>query len=134
MKAQAHDVGQASAALMQLSKQSLIPEEAKRTINAFLEKMPDDSENLAVAAPEANAFEFASQGIIDLLAKLENKFADQRTKLEKEEMKDSHAYQMLMQDLQQQIDSATQQREEKSESKAKALQAAADAKGSRMDT
>ena len=34
---------------------ALIPEDAKRTIDAFLETMPDDSEHLAVAAPEANA-------------------------------------------------------------------------------
>jgi len=134
MGAQAHDVGQAAAVLTQLVKKPLIPDDAKKVINAFLDQVPDDSEHLAVAAPEANAFEFASQGIIDLLDKLGDKFKDQRTKLEKEEMKDVHGYQMLMQDLQQQIDSATQARTEKSEAKAKALQAAADAKGNLGDT
>merc|ERR1719478_562231 len=85
MKAQAHDVAQ--SALVQIATMPRIPEDAKKTINAFLSQTPDD-ENLAMASPQANAHEFASQGIIDLLAKLEDKFADQRTKLEKEEMKD----------------------------------------------
>jgi len=131
MKAEAHDVAQ--SALVQIATMPRIPEDAKKTINAFLSQTPDD-ENLAMASPQANAHEFASQGIIDLLAKLEDKFADQRTKLEKEEMKDVHAYQMLMQDLQQQIDSATTSREEKSEEKAKSLQLAADARGNLGDT
>merc|ERR550514_1626094 len=132
MKAEAHDVAQ--SALVQITQLPRVPAEAKQVIGAFLGQTPFDDENLALAAPEANAHEFASQGIVDLLSKLEDKFADQRTKLEKEEMKDGHAYQMVMQDLQQQIDSATQSREEKSEEKAKSLQMAADARGNLGDT
>merc|ERR550514_1851377 len=132
MKAEAHDVAQ--SALVQITQLPRVPAEAKQVIGAFLGQTPLDDENLALSSPQANAHEFASQGIIDLLAKLEDKFADQRTKLEKEEMKDTHAYQMLMQDLQAQIDSATTSREEKSEEKAKSLQMAADARGNLGDT
>lgn len=131
LKAEAHDVAQ--SALVQIAQLPRIPEDAKKTIGAFRDQFPDD-ENLAVAAPEANAHVLASAGIIVLLAKLEDKFADQRTKPEKEEMKDVHSYRMMMQDLQAQIDSAMQSREETSEEKAKSLLMAADARGNLGDT
>merc|ERR1719171_1282333 len=57
------------AALTQVSSSSIIPAESKRVIDAFLAQDPDD-ENLAVAAPEANAYEFQAQGIVDMLTKL----------------------------------------------------------------
>ena len=103
-----------------------------KVIDSFLAQDPDD-ENLAVAAPEANAYEFQAQGIVDMLTKLGAKFEDERTELEKEEMNARHAFEMLSQDLKAQIDQATQARTEKAEAKAKALQAAADAKGDLQD-
>jgi len=111
---------------------NLIPQEAKRAINAFLEQ--DSEEGLAVSAPEANAYEFASQGIINMLTKLLDKFVAERTTLEKEESDSVHAFEMLMQDLNNQIDEATAARTEKSSTKAKKLQAKADAEGSLQDT
>merc|ERR1719231_2254197 len=133
LKKQAHDVKQAAAALTQVSASSIIPAESKKVIDAFLAQDPDD-ENLAVAAPEANAYEFQAQGIVDMLTKLAGKFEDERTDLEKEETNARHAFEMLSQDLKAQIGQATAARTEKSEAKAKALQAAADAKGDLQDT
>ena len=57
-----------------------------------------------------------------------------RTELEKEEPNARHAFEMLSQDLKAQFDQATQARTKKAEAKAKALQAAADAKGDLQDT
>merc|ERR1712159_141697 len=133
LKKQAHDVKQAAAALTQVSSSNIIPAESKKVIDAFLAQDPDD-ENLAVAAPEANAYEFQAQGIVDMLTKLAAKFEDERTDLEKEETNARHAFEMLSQDLKAQIGQATTARTEKSEAKAKALQAAADAKGDLQDT
>merc|ERR1740117_2122429 len=133
LKKQSHDVKQAAAALTQVSSSSIIPAESKKVIDAFLAQDPDD-ENLAVAAPEANAYEFQAQGIVDMLTKLAGKFEDERTDLEKEETNARHAFEMLSQDLKAQISQATSARTEKSEAKAKALQAAADAKGDLQDT
>jgi chromosome segregation ATPase len=133
LKKQSHDTKQAAAALNQVSKSTIIPAESKRIIDAFLAQDPDD-ENLAVAAPEANAYEFQAQGIVDMLTKLAGKFEDERTDLEKEETNARHAFEMLSQDLKAQIDQATNARTEKSEAKAKALQGAADAKGDLQDT
>merc|ERR550514_2062982 len=81
-----------------------------------------------------HAYEFQSQGVIDMLQKLLDKFEDERNTLEKEETNSRHAYEMLMQDLGAQIDGAQKARDEKAGVKAKKLQAAADAKGDLEDT
>merc|ERR1719498_336626 len=101
-------------------------------MESFLAEQSD--EDLAVSAPEANAYEFQSSGVIEMLEKLLDKFIDERTTLEKEEMNSKHAYDMLMQDLKAQIAQATQDRDEKAETKANKLQAKADAEGDLKDT
>jgi len=137
LKKQAHDRKQASfAQVSALKSLNLIPAEAKRTIDAFLAQDPEEAsaEGLAVSAPEANAYEFQSHGVIEMLEKLLDKFIDERTTLEKEEMNARHAFEMLMQDLKAQIEQATQDRDEKAETKAKKLQAKANAEGDLQDT
>merc|ERR1719199_2152787 len=83
LKKQAHDRKQGSfvqvAALKDLS---LIPTEAKKTIDAFLQGTEEAPEGLAVSAPEANAYEFQSSGVVEMLEKLLDKFIDERTTLE----------------------------------------------------
>jgi len=133
LKKQSHDRTQASfAQVASLKSLNLIPKEAKKSIDAFLEQTGD--EGLAVSAPEANAYEFQSSGVVEMLEKLLDKFIDERTTLQKEEMNSKHAYDMLMQDLNAQIAQATQDRDEKAETKAKTLQAKADAQGDLKDT
>merc|ERR1719420_1440209 len=133
LKKQAYDRKQADLAQVSALKGlNLIPKEAKRAIDVFLAQDPD--EGLAVSAPEANAYEFQSQGIIDMLQKLLDKFSDERTTLEKEETNSRHAYEMLIQDLTAQVEQATAARDEKAEIKAKKLQAKADAEGDLQDT
>jgi len=137
LKKQAYDRKQASfAQVAALKNLVLIPADAKRTIDAFLAQDPEEpaAEGLAVSAPEANAYEFQSHGVIEMLEKLLDKFIDERTTLEKEEMNARHAFEMLVQDLHAQIDQATQDRDEKAETKAKKLQAKADAEGDLQDT
>jgi len=131
LKKQSHDRTQ-KASLIQLQSLSLIPAEAKKTIDIFLQQSGD--EGLAVSAPEANAYEFQSSGVVEMLEKLLDKFVDERTTLEKEEMNSKHAYDMLMQDLNAQIAQGTQDRDEKAETKATKLQNKADATGDLKDT
>merc|ERR1712232_608908 len=132
LKKQAYDRKQASfVQVSALKKLNLIPADAKKAIDLFLMQ---DPEGLAVSAPEANAYDFQSSGIIEMLEKLLDKFIDERTTLEKEEMNSKHAYDMLMQDLKAQIAQATQDRDEKAETKAADLQAKADATGDLKDT
>jgi len=130
LKKQAHDRKQAS--LVQLKNLKLIPDDAKKVIDVFLQQDPD--EGLAVSAPEANAYEFQSGGVVEMLEKLLDKFIEERTTLEKEEMNSKHAYDMLMQDLNAQVSQAQTDRDEKAEFKAETLQSKADAQGDLQDT
>jgi cell division septum initiation protein DivIVA len=69
-----------------------------------------------------------------MLQKLQDKFEDERTDLEKEESNARHAYEMLIQDLTAQIETATEDREAKAQEKASKLQKAAEDKGELADT
>jgi prefoldin subunit 5 len=133
LKKQAFDRKQSSLVQVSALKSiNLIPDEAKRAIDAFLEDEPADG--LAVTAPEASGYEFQSHGVIDMLEKLLDKFISERTNLEKEETNTKHAFEMLVQDLTAQVDQATADRDLKSENKAKKLQAKATAEGDLRDT
>ncbi|KAL9139367.1 putative conserved tandem protein 12 [Amphidinium carterae] len=133
LQKQAHDRKQASSLtqVQALTDLKLIPVEAKRAIDLFVQTGADP---LEVTAPEANAYEFQSQGIVDMLQKLLDKFIEEKTDLEKQESNSLHAYQILMQDLTSEIDYATETRANKMAAKASALQAAADSEGTLTDT
>merc|ERR1719261_1333378 len=103
----------------------LIPEGAKDKINAFL----STDYGLTVEQPEVDSYESHSGGILDTFEKLDKKFIDERTTLEKEEMNSQHEFEMLMQDLNAQITQDTKNRDKKAESKAAKLQAKATAEG-----
>merc|ERR1711924_481475 len=60
-----------------LESKNLIPAEAKQVIETFLAQDPESA--LQVSAPEANAYEFQSKGIVEMLEKLLAKFVDERT-------------------------------------------------------
>jgi len=111
--------------LLQLQKSNLIPERAKAVVASFLEAQAGSLE----AAPEANAYEAQSGGIITMLEKLLHEFEDERFELEKAEMKAQANYDMLMQKLTDQTKAAEQAISEKTEAKAGRLSDAADAKG-----
>jgi len=121
LKKQNFDRKQAAEMLIQLTP--IVPKDQVEVLTAFLQQ-----------APEAHGYEFQSGGVIEMLEKLEDKFNDERSDLEKAEVNAKHAYDMLMQDLTAQVENATQARTEKSETKGKKLQAAADAKGDLVDT
>jgi len=69
-----------------------------------------------------------------MLEKLLDKFIDERTATEKSEMNAKHSFEMLIQDLVAQLEQATTDRGEKAETKAKKLQAKADANSDLRDT
>merc|ERR1719393_1120088 len=107
---------------------NLIPDESKKQIDSVLAQ-----EEGTEAAPEASAYEFQGQAILDMLTKLEGKFYDERTALEKAEVSNRQAFEVLGQDLKADISAATSARTEKTEAKAKALQNSADAKSDLQD-
>jgi hypothetical protein len=113
-----------------LKKLSMIPEEAKESIEAFLSM---DS-SLVVGAPEADAYEFQSAGIIEMFEKLLDKFIAERTKLETEEINTKQAFTMLNSDLLASVDQATAEKESKTAVKAEKNEAKAKAEGDLADT
>merc|ERR1719359_902439 len=66
--------GDVPQSLLQVSNLSGISAKEKAIINSFLAFQSSDS----VGAPEANAYEFQSGGVVSLLEKLKLKFEDQR--------------------------------------------------------
>merc|ERR1719316_2292587 len=134
LKKQQFDRAQAS--LLQVTKMERVPENVKRTIYSFL---ATDNEviqpaGLSVSAPEANAYEFQSGGIVEMLEKLLDKFRDERSTLEKDELGAKHAYEMIMQDLQDSIEAAEKVMGRATVTKAERETAAAEAKGEFEDT
>jgi len=122
MKRKEADVPQS---LLQIANSKLIDPQSKAVINAFLAT----SSNLGETAPEANAYEFHSGGVVDLLGKLKLKFEDQRLTLEKEEMNAKANFQVLAQQLTDDIKADSDSEDKKTAMKAKRLGDAADAKG-----
>merc|ERR1719274_565403 len=129
------DVSQAMMLIQTVSKKRYVPANAQRVLDAFLETgTPAPPSELSVTAPEANAYEFQSAGIVEMLEKLKDKFEDLRGELEKEEMDAKHAYQMLMQQLQDTIEKLKKQLGRKTERKTQREEDAATAKGELKDT
>jgi chromosome segregation ATPase len=87
-----------------------------------------------VSAPEAHGYQFQSSGVVDMLKKLKDKFDDERTTLDKEELNKKHAYEMLMQSLQDSVERATSAKSRKAKSYDQRMEAAAAAQGELDDT
>jgi hypothetical protein len=73
---------------------------------------------LAYSAPEANAYEFQSTSIAQLLEKLRDQFVEKKSELEKQEMRSKHAFEMLAADLADSIEAANENIAANTESKA----------------
>merc|ERR1719454_757268 len=93
-----------------------------------------DQPSTAYAAPEANAYEFQSGGIIDMLEKLKKKFKDELSALEEEEMNSKHAYEQMSQELHDSIENANVELERKQGVKAEREQDKADDEAELADT
>merc|ERR550514_172456 len=90
--------------------------------------------SIAHAAPEANAYEFQSGGIVDMLTKLKDKFKDEKSKLEEEELNSKHAYEQVTQELHDSIENANVEIERKKGVKAEREQDKADDEAELADT
>jgi hypothetical protein len=109
-----YDRPAAAAALLQLSDRDVLPAQLKSVVTAFLAmKQQDPLGGMDYNAPEANAYEFQSGGIITMLKGLLDKFRAQLTQCEKEEMNSQYAYDMIKQDLRDSIENAEKDSEEK---------------------
>merc|ERR1719235_2499386 len=125
LKKQSADKPQAELfqSLLQVTKSRLVPSETKGALANFLQQDPEAT----YSAPEANAYEFQSGGIVDMLEKLKKQFKDQKLKLEEDEMTAQHGYESIMQELTDNIENAEAEIARRSKVKAEREQDKADA-------
>jgi len=95
LKHGAHDTQAGAALLQHVQALTLIPDKARKQIDAFLQRGEDD----VVTAPAETAYEFRSHDIISMLEGLQDKFREKRRDLEAEETDRKQAYDMLHQQL-----------------------------------
>jgi chromosome segregation ATPase len=138
LKKQDYDRTQAELLQTRVNAQKLIPVAAKKALTAFLQQpsydsllsedqMPDD--RLSYQAPEANAYESQSGGVIDMLEKLEDQFKGKKADLEEEETKAQHAFAQLMQQMADNIENAKHEISKKTTLRAETQQAQSEAEG-----
>merc|ERR1719310_206589 len=123
MEKQSHDRPGSSAALLQVTENAQLPAKAKAVITAFMGMMDDDSADYV--APEANAYEFQSGGIVSLLKKLKDDFRGKLGECQKEEMNSKHAYNMKYEDLKDSVENSNKDIEEKTVTKERKLEQSA---------
>merc|ERR1719424_556733 len=120
----------AQAALIQVSSLKLIPAASKKVITFFLQQDPE----LAYAAPEANAYENQSGGIIEMLEKLNDDFSGKKTDLEKEELGAQQAFEQIRQQHADNIENAEFEINKKTKHRAETQQNKADMEGDLAQT
>merc|ERR1719159_2032087 len=89
---------------------------------------------MSVEAPEANAYENQSGGVIEMLEKLKDDFSTKKSELEEEEMKADHAFQQIMQQLTDNIEGAEHEISKKTALRAETQEAKAEAEGDLAQT
>merc|ERR1719171_70101 len=108
-----------------------VPAAAKKVIMSFLQGDHNrlEADLLEVSAPQGKVFESQSSGVLDMVKGMGEKMEDKREEVEKEEMNKKHAFDMISQDLTDQIESNEQARDKKAAIKAQAAEAKAQAEG-----
>merc|ERR1719201_634489 len=105
----------------------------KQYVTAFLAESSGADQAIAdgleATSPEAAAYESQSGGIVDMMVSLEDKLKDEKNQLEKEESDKSHAHNMMVGSLTNQIKEQTDTRTKKIGQKQAAEQGSAKAKG-----
>lgn len=119
------DRSAASAALLQISQNSGVPDKAKDVIAAFLGESASSEDVAEFAAPEAHGYESQGGGIISMLKSLLDDFRAQKATCDKEEANTKHAHDMVMMDLKDAASGADKDASSKSSTKSKHQQKAA---------
>jgi len=101
---------------------------------ALLQEAEEEGITLDQPQGATYAYEGSSGGIIDLVEKLGEKFTEEKRALEKAEFNAKSAYEMMTKDLNGQIATAKMEKGMKTTTKAKTLEAEAEAKGDLADT
>merc|ERR1719159_2411962 len=129
--------GTIAQSLIQLSARSLVPPRTRKAIASFLQRGGATQPEIAFEqeeAPKANAFESHSGGIKQMVEDLKDKFEDEMKALEKSETEENNNYQLLIQDVLDQIDDGKRESEEKKALKTQRESDKGEAEGDLADT
>jgi len=121
---------QSQASVQKVASLKLVPSHARHVLASFLQAETGEQ----AGAPEANAYEFQSTSVVDMLEKLKIRFQDEKLALEKEEMNRKASFDMIMQKLSDDIQYAEETSSAKTAAKARAKQDAATATGDLAET
>merc|ERR1719159_806755 len=132
LKKQMFDRKQAAASLLQVQSLRLVPASSKRAITSFIQMQ--QAPELEVSAPEANAYEFQSGGVVEMLEKLMDEFSSKKTDLEKEELAAQQAFEQIFQQLADDIENAEFGIAKKTKHRAETEAAKAEAEGDLAST
>lgn len=124
LQKQSFDRPASASALLQVTEKAQLPAKAKAMIQAFMGMM-DLNDDSAPHSPEANAYEFQSGSVIDMLKRLRDEFTDKLGECQKEEMNAKHASDMVVQDLTDSVENAKKDVGEKTVEKEKKAEAMA---------
>jgi len=127
LKAQTADKAQA---LIQVSSLKLVPAHAKKVLVSFMQQ----DHELAYDAPEANAYENQSGGVIEMLEKLNDEFSTKKRDLEKEELGAQQAFEQIFQQLSDDIENAEFEINKKTKHRAETQQNKAELEGDLAQT
>jgi hypothetical protein len=122
LQKQDYDRTGSKAALLQLAEKNQLPAKVQAMVSAFIGMMQDDSDPKSYSAPEANAYEFQSGGVVAMLKKLKDEFREKLAECQKEEMNSKHAFDMKLQDLKDSVENSNKDKDEKTEEKAKKME------------
>jgi len=137
-KADAASLAQIAA----LQEMPLIPDETKEAIASWLQLVDSDSDSDSdldsdlkpPTAKKPKVTHFQSDGVINMLDKMVDRFVYKRNEAEKREMQQNHDYKLLAKDLDAQTSMANKDIGEKTAAKAKALKNKASSEGDLQDT
>merc|ERR1719272_1749559 len=107
LKKQTADKAQAAlvqTSLVQVRSLKLVPVASKKALSAFLQQ-PAQVEK-GQADGEANAYEFQSGGVVEMLEKLNDEFSTKKTELEKDELGAQQAFEQIIQQLSDNVENA----------------------------
>jgi hypothetical protein len=134
LKKQSRDRAQADLLQTVAKVQSLhrVPIEAKKALAAFLQQ--GQLAELAYEAPEANAYESQSGGVIEMLEKLKVEFTSKKMDLDREEIQAQQAFEQIMQMLSDSIENAEHEISKKTKGRADTQQLKAETEGDLKQT
>merc|ERR1719359_1417988 len=130
----------AQTSLLQLSSLGLVPAEGRKKLMSFLQStvptnaLLQDAEMMGQPQAAVKNYESSSGTVIEMVESLGEKFEDERAEIEKTEANEKHSYDMMQQDLSNQLSYGTEERDQKMAFKAKRETDKATAEGELEDT